>query len=252
MDEVLDALEQQHGSLDALVAPLDDAGWATPTPRCPGWSVCDVVLHLAQTDEMALASVEGRFSDALERLTAGMAGATSVDEGAGLMVTAERGAPPEAVHERWRSGAAALRRAFGEVDLGSRVQWVVGDLAARSLATTRLAECWIHTGDVEVALGLPVSAPDHLRHIARLAWRTLPYAFASAGRTLAGPVAFELIGPDGAAWTFAGDEPAVTTIRGTALDLCQVAGQRADAADTGLVGDGPDAAAVLELVRTFA
>ena len=44
----------------------------------------------------------------------------------------------------------------------------------------------------------------------------------------------------------------MTTVRGDALDLCLVAGQRADAADTGLVAEGPDAEGVLALVRTFA
>jgi hypothetical protein len=88
--------------------------------------------------------------------------------------------------------------------------------------------------------------------VARLAWRTVPYAFARAGRELSGPVAFELRAPDGSTWSFAGDEPAATTITGDALDLCTVAGQRADAATTSLQGEGPDATAVLELVRTFA
>ena len=41
-------------------------------------------------------------------------------------------------------------------------------------------------------------------------------------------------------------------VRGTALDLCRVAGQRADAAATALTAEGPDAVGVLRLVRTFA
>ena len=36
---------------------------------------------------------------------------------------------------------------------------------------------------------------DRLWHIARLAWRTLPYAFGRAGREPTGPVAFELRSP---------------------------------------------------------
>jgi hypothetical protein len=93
---------------------------------------------------------------------------------------------------------------------------------------------------------------ERLRHVARLAWRTLPYAFARADRALHGPVAFELRGPGGGEWTFAPDEPAVTTIRGDGVELCQVAARRVLPADTRLRGEGPDAAAVLELVRTYA
>jgi hypothetical protein len=87
--------------------------------------------------------------------------------------------------------------------------------------------------------------------VARLAWRTLPYAFARAGRQLHGPVGFDLVAPDGSAWTFGMDD-ALTVVTGSAHELCTVAGQRARAEETGLVATGPDATDVLELVRTFA
>ena len=132
------------------------------------------------------------------------------------------------------------------------MQWVAGELSTRTLATTRLAEAWIHTGDVASAFGVTPARTDRLHHIARLAWRTLPYAFARAGQRLSGPVAFELVGPQGDAWTFVPDEPPATTVRGPAAELCMVAGQRAAAAETELVADGPDGEAVLSLVRTFA
>lgn len=252
MQEIVGALTEQHRELEELLAPLPVDGWATPTPRCPGWTVSDVVLHLSQTDEMALGSATGQLSGALARLTDGIAAAGSVDEGADAMVAAERGGSPAELLERWRTGAAALRETLGAIDPSRRVQWVVGDLAARTLATTRLAEGWIHTGDVLTALDRTVVATPRIRHIARLAWRTLPYALASAGRSLHGTVRFDLVGADGESWVFAPDEPAATTITGSALDLCQVAGQRAIAADTDLSGTGPDADAVLALVRTFA
>lgn len=234
-----------------MVGPLDEAGWATPS-RCPGWSVADVVLHLAQTDEMAIASLQQRFGEAIDELTAGVGMAASVDDGAALVVERERGRPPAEVLARWRTAAGQLRDELRAADPSRRVAWVAGDLSVRTLATTRLAEAWIHTGDVAVPLGKPVAADDRLWHIARLAWRTLPYAFAAAGHEAAGPVAFELAAPNGDTWTFSSDDPPTTTITGTAVDLCQVAGRRVDAADTGLRGEGPDAEAVLSVVRTFA
>jgi uncharacterized protein (TIGR03084 family) len=251
MEKIVAALAAQQDELTALVVPLDAAGWARPS-RCEGWTVSDVVLHLAQTNEMAIGSTQGRYDEVAAALAEGLPPATSVDEGAGLMVARERGRPPAEVRARWQESANTLRHELGRIEPGRRVQWVAGELSARTLATTRLAETWIHTGDVAVALDHEVVADDRLWHIVRLAWRTLPYAFAQAGHEPAGPVAFALEAPNGDTWHFTPDDPPATTIEGTALDLCNVAGQRADAADTGLRGEGPDAAAVLALVRTFA
>jgi uncharacterized protein (TIGR03084 family) len=251
MDKVVAALAAQQEDLSALVTPLDESGWQAPS-RCEGWTIGDVVLHLAQTNEMALGSLQGRFDEVVTELTDGIDAASDVDEGAALMVELQRGGHRDEVLDRWQASAAALCGELDATDLGRRVVWVAGELSARTLATTRLTETWIHTGDVAVPLGVDVAADDRLWHIARLAWRTLPYAFARAGRSLTGPVAFELGAPGGDTWHFGPDEPALTTIEGPALDLCTVAGQRADAADTALRGEGPDADAVLELVRTFA
>ena len=52
MSGLCDALLAETAALDELVAPLDDAGWLTPTPA-PGWSIRDHVAHLAHFDENA-------------------------------------------------------------------------------------------------------------------------------------------------------------------------------------------------------
>ena len=251
MDEVVNALAEQHAELSTLLAPLGDADWERPS-RCEGWTVADVVLHLAQTDEMALASADGRFGEAVERLAGGLGPANDVDGAVALMVASERGQSGPMVRERWQAGADELRRALRASDPHRRVQWLAGEMSVRTLATTRLAETWIHTGDVATTLGRSLPATDRLRHIARLAWRTLPYAFAQAGRALSGPVAFHLRGPGGEPWDLVPDDEPVTTVTGDAVDLCLVAGRRVDAADTGLRGEGPDAEDVLALVRTYA
>ena len=253
MQEVTAALADEHGALAAMLGGVDADGWAAPS-RCPGWSVSDVVLHLAQTDEMAVASLDGTFDAVLARFAEGLGPAADVDAGAGAAVERERGASGPEVFTRWQVGALTLRSAFAAIDLDTRVPWVAGDLTARTLATTRLAEAWIHAGDVAAGLGVVVAPTDRLWHIARLAWRTLPYAFARAGRPPPGAVRFVLTAPSGDGWTFESDdaEDEVTTVTGDAVDLCTVAGQRAAASETGLRAEGPDADAVLALVRTFA
>ena len=248
---ILTALEEQHSELAALLDHLDDAGWQRPT-RCEGWTVADVVLHLAQTDELALASAQGEFAEGLDVLAGGVEGQGTVDDGAAAIVAHERGLPNAALLERWRTAAAALRDALAASDPHRRVGWVTGQLSTQTLATTRLAECWIHTGDVAEALDVVQEPTDRLEHIARLAWRTLPYAFTRDGRELAGPVAFDLRGPSGRRWYFGADTEPATIIEGPGADLCLVAARRVAAEDTSLRGDGPDAQAVLDLVRTYA
>jgi uncharacterized protein (TIGR03084 family) len=250
VDEI-SALVEQQTELSDLLAPLGDDGWSRPS-RCEGWSVADVVLHLAQTNEMAIGSARGRLTDAVAALTNGVETVGNVDDGADLMVRHERGLPVTALFDRWQLSADTLIAALTSVDPHERVDWVAGQLSVRTLTTTRLAETWIHTGDVADALEVSLVPAERLRHIARLAWRTLPYAFVRAGRVLSGPVAFELEGPSGSAWTFVPEDDAATIIRGDGVELCLVAARRIDPADTGLEGEGPDATAVLELVRTYA
>ncbi len=251
MERIVTALGEQHAELDGLLDTLDDSTWRAPT-RCEGWTVADVVLHLAQTDELALASVRGEFADALGGRRDAAGPIATVDDGAAAMVEQERDLPPSEVAARWRRGAAAVRAGLAAGDPHRRVDWVAGQLSMRTLAATRLAECWIHTGDVAEAIGVDQVPTDRLEHIARLAWRTLPYAFGRAGRQLAGPVAFELEGPSGQRWDFVPDHTPVTVIEGSGAELCLVAARRVDPAGTALRGRGPDAAAVLDLVRTYA
>lgn len=245
------ALEQELRELAGVLDRLDATQWDRPT-RCEGWAVVDVMLHLAQTNEMAAASYSGRYAEVVAELTAGLPPASDVDEGAAAMVARDRHIGREAVQARWRGSADDLVASARAADPHARVPWVAGQLSARTLTVTRLAETWIHAGDVAGAIGAEQAPTPRLRHIARLAWRTLPYAFERAGRSLSGPVAFQLTGPDGEAWDLAPGSDAVTLITGPGHDLCLVAARRVPAAETGLVGTGPDATAVLDLVRTYA
>ena len=251
MDELLDALAAQHGDLWAMLAAAREEQFARPSP-CDGWTVADVVVHLSQTDELARASLRGEFTECLSRLTRGTGGAASVDEGAARMVELAGARSPVEIRDQWKAGAGALRAEFDRADPHARVRWVAGELSTFTLAATRLAEAWIHTGDIGSAWGIPPACDGRLQHISRLAWRTLPYAFSRAGRELHGAVAFDLIGPGDEHWRFDPEREPLTVISGRAEDLCAVAGRRVLASDTGLTGSGPDARAVLELVRTYA
>jgi uncharacterized protein (TIGR03084 family) len=254
MEQITADLAAQHAELRAILGHLTPAQWAAPS-RCPGWSVADVVLHLAQSDEVALASARG--TTPLDAPGSGWdlspvhAGTATMDDVVAAAVDAQRGAPPAQLLERWSRAADDLVATLAGADPQRPLPWVVGDLPARTLATTRLTECWVHTGDVAEAVGRRVPFSDRLWHIARLAWRTIPYAFARAGQEPAGSIAVVLDTPDGRTWEFK-DGDALTTVTGDAETFCQVATRRIPGHASGLEAVGPDADAVLDLVRTFA
>src|SRR5437899_4557270 len=148
---------------------------------------------------MAIASVDGQFAEYLAQVgrQLGDAPQANVDDGAALMVDKERDRPLPELRARWQSTVDEFLSRLDDADFHQRVTWVAGELSVRTLVTTRLAETWIHAGDVADGLGMELPATERLKHIARLAWRTLPYAFARDGRELSGPVAFDLKGPTG-------------------------------------------------------
>ncbi len=251
MQSTLHALADQLTELDHVLEPLSEADWHLPT-RCDGWDVADVVIHLAQTNDLARASAENRFTSFIQEMPNATRLPVSIDDAADIQVASERGLTGPALLDRWQTSATTMLEALGSADPKARLTWVAGTLAPRTLATTRIAETWIHTGDVAHALGITLAPTDRLEHIARLAWRTLPYAFARAGKSLFGPVDFDLMGPAGQSWHFEPESQPATTIRGSAIELCAVAARRVYPNETSLVGSGPDFDEVLRLVRTYA
>ena len=243
--DVFSALEVQTDRLDEILSGLDEEQWAAPS-LCPGWSVTDVVLHLAQTEEGVVATTEGG------NLTIPVQDAATIDDAMENWVRSERGASPKDVHDRWnvarRRAISALRAADPDVP----VQWAAAPLRPKTLATTRLSEHWIHTLDITEPLGIDDPDTDAIESLAWLAVKTIPYAFARAGRDDPPLVRAELTAPSGATWTF-GPEDAPCRIEGPAAVFVRVAARRIPVAGAPeLRATGPRADEVLELVRTYA
>ena len=240
-----DALEDQEERLDVILGSLDAAQWAAPS-LCPGWSVRDVVLHLAQTEEAVVASIEGRNAPFPIH-----EGASTVDEIVDHWVRSEREKTPD-VRQRWDVARRAALQSLRDCDPDRQLSWAAAPLKARTLATTRLSEHWIHTLDIADPLGIEHPDTERLNHIAWLAWRTIPYAFLRAGRPEPPSVRAELTGADGTSLTF-GDTDAACTVRGPVGEFCRVAARRLAPQDaTGLQATGDRAPEVLELIRTYA
>src|ERR1700677_4614482 len=107
MDPVVAALADQQAELAGLLGGLGEDGWSAPT-RCEGWVVADVVLHLAQTDELAVASATAPVDRAQGDLPGGWKMTSSVDAAAAQMVDDERGVPAAQLLDRWTTGSARL------------------------------------------------------------------------------------------------------------------------------------------------
>ncbi|MGI8331422.1 maleylpyruvate isomerase family mycothiol-dependent enzyme [Actinomadura scrupuli] len=243
MTDIFDDLMAEYEQLDAVLAALTPAQWSHPS-AAGGWTVSDVVLHLAQTEELAAASVAG--DDALfARRPPG-----DVDAVADELVAAQRDITPADLLARWRTAAFATPAALRAVPHGTRLSWVAAPLSPATLATTRLAEHWAHASDITVPLGIPYPDTARLRHIAWLGHRTLPYAFAVEGLE-GGPVRCELTSPGGDLWHF-GDPAAPSTVTGPAADFCRVGARRLTPAGSALKATGPHGLQALAVLRNYA
>src|SRR5580698_8170229 len=241
---VFDDLAAEQGRLDDVLAGLSQAQWLSESAAI-GWSVADVVLHLAQSEEGVISSASGGVP---QRIGA-MAGGT-VDDRAAQWVQAERAAPA-VVFARWQQSRRAAMAALLAADPQQPLEWVAGPVKPSTLATTRLAEHWAHGLDITGPLGIDFPDTERLRHVAWLAHRTLPYALRLAGQSQAA-IRCELTAPDGSdTWRY-GPLDAESAITGPAGDFCRVAAQRLDPAQATLRASGPSGATAVRLLRTYA
>ncbi len=247
---IFDDLAAEQERLEEILFGLDEAQWTSPS-GAQGWTIADVVLHLAQSEEGVQATATHR------QLRAGLGAVAgdTMDDRAAEAVRAERATPAE-VFARWQRARQAALTAVRAADPDQPLQWVTGPVKPATLATTRLAEHWAHGLDITGPLGIKFPDTERLRHVAWLAHRTLPYALSLAGQP---PVAVrcELTAPDDPAldgtgtWRF-GPSDAESAITGTAGDFCRVAAQRLDPVRSGLRASGPHGATALRVLRTYA
>lgn len=242
--EIIEDLVAEQDRIESILSDLDEAGWASPS-LCPGWSISDVVLHLAQTQEAAAATLQTPVRDRSQAVAA-----TGVDAAAGRAVEAERRAP-EAIFARWRAACRAFEAAFADSEPDSLVQWVGGTLRPATLATTRLAEHWAHGLDIATPLGVSYPDTNRLRHIAWLGHRTLAYAFTISGQTPR-EIYCELTAPEGEEIWRLGPSDSSSSIRGDGGAFCRVGAQRLSPADSGLITSGPHAEGALAVLRNYA
>jgi len=240
-----DLAAEQHELLD-LVRGISPDDWLRPTPA-RGWDVRDTISHLADTDEMAIATATGAPGSLNARSEASASGEDVTFHG----VLHGRRRSGRAVSEWFEQSTTALHEMFLGLDPGVRVPWGIG-MRAASLVTARMMETWAHGLDVHAALAADTCDTDRLGHIAWLATRALPYAYTVAGREPPGdPLRVELTLPSGAAWS-TGPADAVNRITGSASEYCRVFVHRLPLSATStLRAEGPAAADALRVARAY-
>jgi len=162
-------LDIEAGRLDVFLSGLGESGW-TRASRCAGWTVRDVLGHLAAGEDYHRACLDGTVAAFL----VGFAerGATDLDSVNALGVADYAALSPAEVLARWRAASAENRRRFRERGDGV-VDTSIGDYPSRWQAFHVAAELATHADDI----GVPVT---HREQEQRTAWRARYSRFALA------------------------------------------------------------------------
>lgn len=247
LDALLADLLAETADVEAMLAPLDDAGIARPTPAA-GWMVRDQVTHLAFFDEAATQALVD--PDGFRRAAAALMadGMDFPDRVAALYA----GLSADEVRTWFARARTEFVTAFRGRDPRARLPWYGPDMSVASSVTARIMETWAHGQDIADTLGVRRAPTDRLRHIAHLGVSTTAFCFRLHGRPApAVPIRVELAAPSGPQWTW-GDAGAADRVEGTALDFCLTVTQRRHVDDTGLVVSGPVAREWIAIAQAFA
>ncbi len=162
-------LDREAGRLDAYLSGLGESGWERAS-RCAGWTVRDVLGHLAAGEDYHRACLDGTVAGFLVRFAE--RGATDLDSVNALGVADYAALPPAEALARWRAADADNRRRFRERGDGV-VDTSIGDYPCRWQAFHVAAELATHADDI----GVPVTPGEQAE---RTAWRARYSRFALA------------------------------------------------------------------------
>ncbi|HWG64460.1 MAG TPA: maleylpyruvate isomerase N-terminal domain-containing protein [Streptosporangiaceae bacterium] len=164
-------LDIEADRLDRYFSGLDQAGWDRPS-RAAGWSVRDVLAHLAGEELYNRACLDGDiegFRDMVRE--AGIGG--GYEEFNDWCVEQRRGLPVENVLAEWREASSQTRRRMAALGRDAPLMTSVGPYPAGLQAFHYCSEYATHADDV----GAPVAAGEEP---GRTAWRVSVGRFALA------------------------------------------------------------------------
>lgn len=242
MRDILSDLVAEQQFLDQSLQRIPIKVWDLVTPNKP-WTVRDTISHLADFEELGADSINGgdRVKDWQQ--------SSDLDALKKVAIKKGRGMRPQDVIEWWRGGRAKVVEPLSHMNGEDRVYWIAGDMSARTFATFRLMETWMHGLDIYSTLGIEVEDTPRIRHICWLGWKTLPHAFKQAGEHYE-PIRVEVIGPGYAKWVY-GAEDTDQVIKGSASDWARVVVRRVKPEKTRLKVSGEFAETALQVAKAY-
>lgn len=250
MIEQIADFQAEAAELGAILEPLADTDWGQVT-QFKGYTINDVVRHLHQGDQMALAAAEGpAVFDALREVRqVRRQGGISARDDARLEFGHLSG---RRLLDTWRATAARLCERLAALPPDARLKWAGPDMGVRMFTTARQMEVWAHGHEIADLLGVERVPTDRLENIAVIGVRTFGWTFVNRG--LPPPLEtphVRLIAPSGATWEWhAGSTAGAVT--GSGVEFCQVVTQVRSIADTRLAVTGDVANRWMGMAQCFA
>ena len=147
-----DLMAAEAARIDAFLSGLDEPDWKRAS-RCEGWSVRDLLAHLASSEDYNRACLDGTVQQFLAEL--GAKGATDLATANDIGIRELDGKAADEILATWRTRSSANREDFRARD-GGNVDSTVGDYPARLQAFHLAFELAVHADDVDV----PVPAAE--------------------------------------------------------------------------------------------
>jgi uncharacterized protein (TIGR03084 family) len=246
MQQATDFLDENE-ALSALLAPLSDAEFDTPT-QFKHWTINNIIRHLHVWNiaaDLAL-SDEAAFAEFIAKMMAGVRGGRLPDFEAEYL----GGLSGHALVAAWTSQYRTMTPRFAAADPKHRVKWVGPDMSVISSITARLMETWSHAQAIYDVLGVERIDADRIGNIVRLGVNTYGFTWKNRRMEPPGPMPhLRLLAPSGAVWEYGEGDGLIS---GSATEFCQVVTQCRNIADTSLDVSGEVAHQWMAVAQCFA
>ncbi|TFV77559.1 maleylpyruvate isomerase family mycothiol-dependent enzyme [Blastococcus sp. CT_GayMR19] len=233
LDEYLPVLRRTNRRFaDAAAEALLASGWTAPVPGCPGWTLADLVWHLAEVQHFWARIVRTRAADP-----------------SAYVPPARR--PDDELLGFSAAVSVELETAMGGADPADRVWTWAPQQDVAFVLRRQVQEAVVHTVDVEQVLGdvRPIPAQVGLDGLDEWLDVMVPGALPDGPPPDAHPVVLHAVDADAERTLFPGSRPfPIAALTGTAGDLLLAVWRRVPLEVLTVDGDPLQAAAMIGLV----